>query len=126
MLWHIYFWLLLLLLAVPLPIKLANTWLGKDRAPAAVKIEEILNTIFLSIGLFGLYGYLHEKPCDTPLFWQAWIAAMVLLSLLPLFWSAKLRHANHTIGKKKTIVLAASSTLLFLPMMVAVYRYASQ
>jgi hypothetical protein len=47
-------------------------------------------------------------------------------SCIAVFKSSKLTYAKSQIGGKATVLFALGSTLFFLPMLVAVFNYASK
>jgi len=124
MFWDIVFWLLLILLAIPLPFKIFGYVKGTDDSKAAVKVEEITNALFMSFGLIALYGYRNNTMFFEPIVWKVWLAIAITWSVTAIFWSPKLSYAAEVMGQKKTRILAAISSLLYAPLLVAVYFYA--
>lgn len=124
MFWQISFWLLAVLLIIPFPFKIYEYATRKDKSPLSVKVEEMLNAIFLAIGLIAFYGFINNVSYFTPMFWKIWLIIAVLLSTVGLYWSPKTKYAVEVMGKKKTTVLMVFSTLIYLPMFIAVYQYA--
>ena len=123
---EIYFWLLLALTIIPFPFKIAGYLTGKDNSPAIVKGEEIINTIFTSVGLIGFYGYLNNEHYLYAAFWYGWLAVSVLFSVIAIFKSPKLKYATKVMGKKNTVFLASISTALYIPLYYVLYQYANQ
>ncbi|MDO9451657.1 MAG: hypothetical protein Q7J29_02235 [Stagnimonas sp.] len=124
--WQIYFWLLVAVLILPFPFKLWGYFTGKDKSSTLVKVEETSNACFLSIGLIGLYGYIHNVDVGPAAVWYLWLCIGLGWSVLALFWSAKLTHAANVLGLKRARIIAGFSTLLLLPMLFAIYSYASR
>ena len=123
MLWHLSFWLLVVLIVIPLPFKIYEYLSGKDKSPLIVKIEEMSNAIFTAIGLIAFYGFLNNESYLFPAFWEVWLIIAVLWMILPIFWSPKLDHARKIMGAKKTGFWIAFSCALHLPLLLAVYFY---
>ncbi|MFT4940143.1 MAG: hypothetical protein ACI88A_003195 [Paraglaciecola sp.] len=125
--WKVTFWLTASLLILPFPFKLAGYISGKDTSPLRVKIEEMANALFLAIGLIAFWAYAYTKPIAIPpVFWYIWLTVSVVWSCLGVFKSSKLTYAKSQIGGKATVLFALGSTLFFLPMLVAVFNYASK
>ncbi|PKH87483.1 hypothetical protein [Colwellia sp. Bg11-28] len=124
MFWQISFWLLVVLLIVPFPFKIYEYITRKDQSPLRVKVEEMLNAIFLAIGLIAFYGFINNINYFTPMFWKIWLVIAVFLSTVGFYWSPKIKYSVEIMGKKKVTVLMAFSTLIYLPMFIAVYQYA--
>ncbi|WP_123421773.1 hypothetical protein [Gallaecimonas pentaromativorans] len=125
MFWKIMFWATALLLILPFPFKIGAIALGKDKRPLSVKIEELSNAVFLSIGLIAFWHYAYSNEISTiPLFWYSWLFIAVAWSIFAVFKSSKLNYAQEQIGTKATIVVSALSTVFFVPMLVAVFNYA--
>jgi len=125
MAWKIYFWAVAVLLLGPLPIKLVLYALGKGKNPRAVMVEEVANGAFFAIGMVGLYGFVTHTPLLVPLFWRAWVVLAVVVSLGSLWWSPKIRHADAVLGRTLTRVVIAVGSLVFIPMLVALWQYAA-
>ncbi|MDB5971272.1 MAG: hypothetical protein JWQ90_3722 [Hydrocarboniphaga sp.] len=126
MLWQIYFWLLAAMLVLPVPVKLLAYFSGKDKSSMLVKAEETTNACFFCVGLIGLHGYIHSVHVGPAGVWYLWLGIALAWSVLALFWSPKLAHAGHVLGLRKARILAGASTVLLLPLLFAVYSYASQ
>ena len=126
MAWKIYFWLVAVLILVPLPFKLFEYVTGRDDSPRIVKAEEMLNAAFFAVGLIGLYGFAHEQPTLLPpSFWAGWVILAILLSVTAIFWSPKLKYAAGVMGKARTTIFVSLGTLFLIPMLVGVWRYAA-
>ncbi|MGH8028523.1 MAG: hypothetical protein ACREO3_01175, partial [Arenimonas sp.] len=97
---------------------------GRDDSPRAVKVEEMANAALLWVGLVGLHGLAYGHALGTPLFWRAWVVLAVVVSLVGLVWSPKLRYGEGVLGTKRLRALMAVSIVLFTPMLVGVWRYA--
>ena len=119
MFWLISFIILLTITVVPFPFKIYGYLSGKDDSPKLVKFEEITNALFMSVGLFGFYGFISDRVYLTPLFWNGWLCVAIVWSLLPLFWSPKLDYATEMLGCYKMRLLAAVSSILYLPLLYA-------
>lgn len=124
--WQIYFWLLVAILVLPFPFKLFGYLTGKDKSSTLVKVEETSNACFFSIGLFALYGYIHNVDAGPGVIWYLWLFIAVGWSIMGLFWSAKHRHAANVLGKNKARTLAVLGMLLLLPMLYGIYSYAGR
>lgn len=124
MFWQISFWVLVAVVVLPLPFKVLGYISGKDKSPLIVKIEEMANALFLTLGLVAFYGFINNRLYLSSGFWQAWLFIAVAWSLLPIFWSPKLAYAASVLGKNKVRLLAGLSCLLYLPLLFAVYFYA--
>jgi hypothetical protein len=124
MFWHISFWLLSVLLIVPLPFKIYEYLTGKDTSPMWVKIEEMANAFFLTIGLIAFYGFINDHAYFTKNFWKIWLVIAVVWSLISIFGSPKIKYAIEVMGKIKARVFMVLSALIYLPMFIAVYNYA--
>lgn len=125
MFWKIMFWLTFMLLVLPFPFKLAEMISGKDQRAFAVKFEEMANAVFLSIGLIAFWQFAYSMGTSShPLFWYLWLGIAIIWSIVAMFKSAKLGYGVEQVGKKATVIMACFSTLFFLPMLVAVFRYA--
>ena len=124
MFWQISFWLLVVLLIVPFPFKIYEYITRKDKSPLWVKIEEMSNAVFLSIGLIAFYGFINDISYFTPTFWSIWLIIAVIWSTIGLYWSPKVKYAVEVMGKAKATGFMAFSTLIYLPMFTAVYQYA--
>ena len=124
MFWEISFWLLAVLIIVPFPIKIYGYITRRDKSPLRVKIEEISNAIFLAMGLIAFYGYINDISYFTPIFWKGWLVIVAILSTIGVFWSPKIKYAIEVMGKTKATVFMVFSTLIYLPMFIAVYQYA--
>ncbi len=61
MFFEIWFWILCVLIILPLPFKVYEYISGKDKSPVIVKVEEIFNVLFLSLGLIAFHGYLNNE-----------------------------------------------------------------
>ncbi|WP_209326799.1 hypothetical protein [Pseudoalteromonas sp. PA2MD11] len=125
MFWLISFIILLAITVVPFPFKIYGYLSGKDDSPMIVKFEEMTNALFMSVGLFGFYGFISDRVYLTPLFWNGWLCVAIVWSLLPLFWSPKLDYATEMLGCYKMRLLAGVSSILYLPLLFAVYFYAN-
>jgi hypothetical protein len=120
------FWATAFLLILPFPFKIGAILLGKDKRPIAVKVEELCNAAFLSIGLIAFWNYAYlDSTSNAPLFWYSWLLIAVSLSVLAVFKSSKLHYAKEQIGTRATVVASILSSVFFLPMLVAVFNYAS-
>ncbi|QSX32305.1 hypothetical protein JYB87_11015 [Shewanella avicenniae] len=124
MFWQIWFWLLVALFVLPFPFKIYEYATGKDDSPLEVKVEEMANLLFSAIGLIGYYGYIQQQSYLSPTFWEVWLVVGILWSLLSLFWSPKLAYGTQIHGARRMRWLMAISTLIVLPLYIAVYRYA--
>ena len=124
MFWQISFWVLAVILILPLPFRIHGYLYGRDKSPVIVKVEEIGIMLFFAVGLVGFYGYLHHETYMYPNFWKGWLIVCVSWSLLSFFWSPKLNHVAAQIGKMRMLLIATLSLLVFSPMFVAVYLYA--
>ena len=124
MFWEISFWILVAILILPLPFKVYGYLNGSDKSRAIVKIEEMANAAFLSVGLLAFYGFLNDEQFLTPVFWKAWLIIAILWSFLAMFWSPKLAYATEIMGKSKMRVAAVISLILISPLLFAVYLYA--
>jgi len=121
------FWLTAILIVLPFPFKVFEIVTGKDKRPLAVKVEELSNAVLLSIGLIGFWYYAFtDKASNSPWLWYGWLLLTVLLSILAVFKSSKLRYANEQVGSKATVILSVGSTLFFVPLFVAVFNYAAR
>lgn len=101
MIWKFTFWLTASLLVFPLPFKLAGYISGKDPNPLRVKIQEITNAIYFSIGLVAFLAYAFDKQLTVPsMFWFIWLTIAVLWSCLVIFKSSKLTYAKSIYGGK--------------------------
>ena len=125
MFWLIFFIILLAITVVPFPFKIYGYLSDKDDSPMIVKFEEMTNSLFMSVGLFGFYGFISDRVYLTPLFWNGWLCVAIVWSLLPLFWSPKLDYATEMLGCYKMRLLAGVSSILYLPLLFAVYFYAN-
>ena len=125
MFWLISFIILLAITVVPFPFKIYGYLSCKDDSPKIVKFEEITNALFMSLGLFAFYGFITDKVYLTPEFWNGWLCVAIVWSLLPLFWSPKLDYASEMLGRNNMRLLAAVSSILYLPLLFAVYFYAN-
>ncbi len=124
MFWQISFWLLVVILVLPIPFKFYGYASGSDKSTLIVKIEEMSNAIFMLIGLTAFYGYLNDQVYLNPSFWKAWLLIGVLWSFVAIFWSPKLAYAAEVMGKHKMRIAAGISCVLYLPLFLAVYNYA--
>jgi hypothetical protein len=124
MFWHISFWLLVALIALPLPFKIYEYAKGKDKSSIGVKIEEMSNALFMAVGLVAFYGYLNDQTYFFPSFWMAWLVIGVIWSVSSIFWSPKLAYATEVMGKNNMRLFAGLSCLLYAPLFLAVYFYA--
>ncbi|WP_226662375.1 hypothetical protein [Microbulbifer aggregans] len=126
MFWTMSFWILALIMIVPIPFKFIGYWSGKDTSPVSVKIEETTNAVFMALGLVAFYGFISGSQPDHPNIWYAWLAITVAWSVISMFWSAKIKYAEEVMGKTKMRVALGIGVVVFSPMLVAVYLYASQ
>lgn len=122
--WEVLFWVLLILLVVPLPFKLIGYLKGSDNSKTIVKVEESLNALFFSFGLIALYGFNNQIQFFNAAIWQVWVIIAIAWSVISVIWSPKIAYANEVMGRNKTRVLVAISTLLYAPLVFAVYLYA--
>ena len=120
-----WFWLLCALVLLPLPFKVYQYVKGKDESPTIVKWEEIFNAVFLAIGLTAFYGYLNNEHYLFPAFWIGWLITSVVLSIVSMFWSPKLRYAANIMGKSKVTVMSTIGVLFNIPLYYVVYQYAA-
>ena len=119
------FWLTFMLLVLPFPFKLAEMISGKDQRAFSVKFEEMVNAVFLSIGLIAFWQFVYSTGTSShPMFWYLWLIIAIIWSIVAMLKSAKLGYGVEKVGKKATVIMACFSTLFFLPMLVAVFRYA--
>ena len=126
MMWKIYFWLVAALIVLPLPFKIFEYATGRDHSPTIVKVEEMLNGAFFSIGLVGLHGFAYQQPSPlAPTLWSVWVVLAIALSVAGLFWSPKLKYGVGVMGKLKTRVVLAVGTLCLLPMLVGIALYSA-
>jgi hypothetical protein len=124
MFWQISFWLLVVLLIVPFPFKIYEYITRKDKSPLWVKIEEMSNAVFLAVGLIAFYGSINDISYFTPIFWNIWLVIAVIWSTIGLYWSPKIKYVIEVMGKTKATVFMVFSTVIYLPMFIAVYQYA--
>lgn len=122
MAWQVYFWVIAAMLLLPLPFKLFEYATGRDESPKSVKVEEMLNLGFMLVGLAGLYAYVYAADMLSPLFWKSWVVLSVVISLLGLLWSPKLRYAVDVIGKRRTRVAIGVGFVLMGPMLFGVWH----
>jgi hypothetical protein len=123
--WKIYFWAMAAYLLLTLPFKVFEYASGRDRSAWTIKAEESGNVVFFLVGLLGLYGFVYGHAFATPWFWRAWLAVAIALSIAGLFWSPKVKYAVQVMGKARTRIVLAVSSLAFLPMLVGIWRYSS-
>jgi hypothetical protein len=123
--WKIYFWAMAAYLLLTLPFKVFEYASGRDRSAARVKVEEMANVVFFLVGLVGLYGFVYGQQFATPWFWRAWLLVAIALSIAGLVWSPKVQYAVEVMGKTRTRIIMAVSSLAFLPMLVGIWRYSS-
>jgi hypothetical protein len=122
--WKIYFWLVAAALLLPLPWKLFEFATGRDPSPRGVKIEEIANAGLMILGLPALYAFAYGLPTRAPMAWMGWVVLGVVLSLVGLAWSPKVRYARSVMGPGPTRAILAVGSLALVPMLVAVWRFA--
>ena len=122
--WQVLFWILFLLLVLPLPFKLYGYLTGADKSKTSVKVEESLNALFFSFGLIALHGFINQVQYFSDVIWQVWLLIAVLWSISALIWSPKLTYASEVMGKTKTRWLSLLSTIIYAPLVYAVYLYA--
>jgi hypothetical protein len=120
--WTIYLWAIAALLVLPLPFKIAEYILGKDKSPKAVKIEEMANAVFFFVGLVGLYGFVYHVDILGQVFWRTWVVLAIALSIAGMIWSPKLKYATLVLGKTRARVVIATGFLAFVPMLVGLWR----
>ena len=120
--WTIYFWALAALLVLPLPFKIAEYALGKDKSPMVVKIEEMANAVFFFVGLVGLYGFVFHVDLLTQSFWRAWVILAIVISIAGLVWSPKLKYAAVVLGKTRARVVIGVGSLAYIPMLVGLWQ----
>lgn len=125
MAWKTYFWFIAALLLLPLPFKIFEYLTGRDGSPRIVKIEEMANAVFFGVGLIGLYGFAYQREFFDPVFWRAWVAVAVVVSITAFFWSPKLKYGLGVLGKKRLRVFLAIGSVVLAPMLFAVYRYSA-
>jgi hypothetical protein len=124
--WKAVFWLSALLLLAPLPFKIYGYLTGRDTSPTKVRIEEMANSLFLSLGLIAVYGYAYQVSVGSAVLWYFWFAVAVAWSLSAMLWSAKLERVRSLVGTRTMRILAGVSTMLMLPLFIGVYLYASK
>lgn len=124
MFWHVSFWLLVVIILIPLPFKVYGYLTGKDKSSFSVKLEECINTTFMSFGLIAFYGFIHQQKFLNDSVWQIWLIIGGLWSVFAIFWSPKLSFAQDVIGRNKVKLLALLSSALYMPMFIAIYLYA--
>jgi hypothetical protein len=122
--WKIYFWLVAAALLLPLPWKLFEFATGRDPSPRGVKIEEIANAGLMILGLPALYAFAYGLPTRAPMAWMGWVVLGVVLSLVGLAWSPKVRYAESVMGVARTRLVMALGTIVYAPMLIGVWRYA--
>jgi hypothetical protein len=125
MFFQVWFWLLCALIVLPLPFKVYEYISGKDESPIIVKLEEMFNALYFSLGLIAFYGYLNNESYLFPEFWFGWLFISIIFSILSIFWSPKLKYASDIMGKNKMKSIAAIGFVLYLPLYFVVYQYAS-
>ncbi len=121
---QIWFWLLCALIILPFPFKIYEYISGKDRSPFIVKVEEIFNILFLSLGLVAYYGYLNNESYLFSNFWLGWLALSILFSVFSVFKSPKLKYATEVMGKSNMQIVAVIGIAFYLPLYFVVYQYA--
>lgn len=124
MFFEVWFWLLCALIVLPLPFKVYEYISGKDKSSTIVKMEEIFNALFLSIGLIGFYGYLNNESYLFSEFWFGWLFISMFLSIISIFWSPKLKYASDIMGNKKMKIMATIGLVFYLPLYFVIYQYA--
>jgi hypothetical protein len=122
--WEIFFWLTAALLFIPLPFKILGYISGKDDSPLKVKVEEVGNALLLMLGLVPFYGFISDERFGATIVWQIWLILAVIMSFISIFRSPKISYAKEKIGLVQTRLVLLFSTLFFLPMLIAVYKYA--
>ena len=125
MAWTIYFWTVASLLLLPLPFKVAGYLSGKDASPKAVKVEEMANVAFFLFGLVGLYSYVYGADLLSAVVWKTWVVLAAVISSVGMFWSPKLKYASDVMGKARTRAAVTVGFLVFIPMLVGVWRAGS-
>ena len=123
MFWQISFWILVVLIVLPFPFKIFEYISGKDESPLLVKVEEMANAMFMTLGLVAFHGFITGSVYLTPAFWKGWLLIAVAWSILPIFWSPKLAYATEVMGENKMRMVAGLSCVLYLPLFLAVYFY---
>ena len=124
-LWQIAFWLSLAMFVLPFPFKVYGYVNGSDKSPLRVKIDESISVVLSCIGLLGFYGYLYGGTFLTPVVWYIWMIIMTAGSLTALWWSPKMEYAKEILGQRKFMMLYWFSLVFYIPMLWAVYSYAS-
>ncbi len=122
--WEIFFWLTAALLFIPLPFKILGYISGKDDSPLKVKVEEVGNALLLMLGLVPFYGFISDERFGATIVWQIWLILAVIISFISIFRSTKISYAKEKIGLVQKRVVLLFSKLFFLPMLIAVYKYA--
>jgi hypothetical protein len=123
MAWKLYAWLIAAALLLPLPWKLFEFSTGRDDSPRRVKVEEMANAALMIAGLPALFAFAYGLPTRAPVAWLAWVVLAVVLSLVGLAWSPKVRHAESVMGVARTRAVMALGTLVYAPMLFAVWRH---
>ncbi|WP_028771541.1 hypothetical protein [Shewanella waksmanii] len=126
MFWTLSFWIIAALLILPFPVKIYEYISGRDNSPRIVKIEEMANALFMLVGLCGFYGFLQQTPMLFAEFWYAWLALYVIISLLSLRYSPKLKYSAKLNSCRFHTIAMALGILLYTPMLIAVFYYAQQ
>ena len=123
--WQITFWILAALIVIPFPFKMHGYFTGKDQSPKSVKIDESIFVALAWVGLIGFYGFINEQRYLSPTFWYVWLVTMTGMTLVGFWWSPKMEYAKEVLGAKNFVIAYIVSLIVYLPMLPAVYLYAS-
>lgn len=119
MAWKIYAWTMLALVVITF---VGRIWI-RFKHPGAVTTWDLFEPAFSLVLMFGLFGYVYQRPYLAQVFWEitvplAWIAAIYSL----------ISPKNRKLAQKKTarvaIFAALASFGLSFPGMLAVTLYA--
>jgi len=103
--------------------KIALKLLGKyDVTPRNVQIEEAITLPLLMPTLLGFYGYLQDVAIFNAVFWQYYLA-LIIIHLLVSFFLPKNQWVAKELGTRKMVQFNAVGVLLSLPTYYILYLY---
>ena len=121
--WLISFWLLSVLIILPIPYRTYCYVKGKVILPSKVLYDEYFASFIAILGLVGFFGYVYQTPIFEKNYWLVYLVIYSVYTILTLFLSPKLSMISELIGKSKQRVILLVGIIITLPVPVSVYLY---
>ena len=121
--WLVSFWLLSILIVLPIPYRTYCYATGKVILPTKVLCDEYFASFIAILGLVGFFGYVYQFPIFEQKYWLVYLVVYAVYTILALFLSPKLSMISGLIGKSKQRLILLVGIIITLPVPVSIYLY---